>query len=67
MLPEIERLSEGSIIARRNRLIGTWAGMRLGFRGDRLSHLSNKVDLPPDLIVLELERIERNLRENQLV
>ena len=92
-LPEIERLSEGSIIARRNRLIGTWAGMRLGYRADRLSHYvndimdidflvpgpsdiidkitadfkHNKVDLPPDLIVLELERIERNLRNEQLV
>ena len=42
-LPEIERLSEGSIIARRNRLIGNWAGMRLGYRGDRLSHYANDI------------------------
>ena len=91
MLSEIERLSEGSIIARRNTLIGTWAGVRLGYRGDHLSHYANdimeidflvpgpsdiiekitadfkhnKIDFPADLIVLELERIERYLREEQ--
>lgn len=36
-LDEIERATQDSIVARRNMMLGIWAGMRLGLRGDRLA------------------------------
>lgn len=33
----LERLTDGQVVARRNFEIGLWAGLRLGFRGERLA------------------------------
>ncbi len=42
-LEEIERHTDGQVIARRNMRIGLWAGMRLGFRDERLSSYARDV------------------------
>jgi hypothetical protein len=87
-LDEIERLTDGQIIARRNLRLGIWAGMRLGLRGESLSAYAQDVmdsdyikagpddmiekittdfedrgvDYPCDLILMEVQRIERQVR-----
>ena len=87
-IDEIERLTDGQIVARRNMRLGVWAGMRLGLRGDRLSAYARDVmdadyikpgpddmvekitgdfeakgvDYPADLILLDIQRIERTVR-----
>ncbi|MFN0192645.1 MAG: ATPase inhibitor subunit zeta [Aestuariivirga sp.] len=79
---------EGSIIDRRNLLLGYWAGMRLGMFGEELSAYAHEIikaddeipgpedviarivadfvargiDYPEDLIRMELERLERQVR-----
>ena len=87
-IDEIERLTDDQVVARRNMQLGVWAGMRLGFRGDRLSAYTREVmdadfrlpgpwdviekiaedfeergvDCPRDLIMMEVQRIERDVR-----
>ncbi|MCB1378094.1 MAG: DUF1476 family protein [Alphaproteobacteria bacterium] len=87
-LDEIEMQTQDQIIARRNLRLGIWAGMRLGFRGERLSQYAQDVmaadyrlpgpddviekitddfedrgvDYPIDLIRLEMQRLERQVR-----
>jgi hypothetical protein len=79
---------EGSIIDRRNLLLGYWAGMRLGMFGEELTGYAHQIikaddeipgpddviarivadfvargiDYPEDLIRMELERLERQVR-----
>ena len=91
-LDEIETHTDGQIIARRNLRLGLWAGMRLGFRGDRLADYARDVmdadyrlpgtddviakinsdfeergvEFPQDLIRLEMQRIERQVRSELL-
>lgn len=36
-LDQLERLTDGQVIARRNVELGLWAGLRLGLRGERLA------------------------------
>lgn len=40
---DIETLTDGQVIARRNMRLGLWAGMRLGFRGEKLSAYAREV------------------------
>jgi hypothetical protein len=87
-LDEIERHTDGQVIARRNMRLGLWAGMRLGLRGDRLADYAREVmdadyllpgpedvvrkirtdfeasgvEFSVDLIRLELQRLERQVR-----
>jgi hypothetical protein len=42
-LGEMELNTDGAIVARRNLMLGIWAGMRLGLRGDRLSQYAHDV------------------------
>lgn len=91
-LDELERHTDGQVVALRNMRFGLWAGMRLGFRGERLSDYARDVmdadyvvpgpddviakvrvdfdhcgvDFPCDLIRLELQRIERQVRSELL-
>lgn len=91
-LDDIERHTDGQVVARRNMRIGLWAGMRLGLREERLAAYARDVmdadyivpgpedviakirqdfdhhgvDFPPDLIRLELQRIERQVRSELL-
>jgi hypothetical protein len=90
---EISTPREGSIIDRRNLMLGYWAGMRLGFFGEKLSHYAQDmikaddeipgpedviakivtdfetrgIDYPSDLIRMELERLERQVRAEYLI
>jgi hypothetical protein len=87
-LDNIERHTDGQVIARRNMRIGLWAGMRLGLREDRLSRYARDVmdadyrkpgpddvvekirtdfdkhgvEFGEDLIRMEIQRIERQVR-----
>lgn len=91
-LYEIERHTDGQVIARRNMRIGLWAGMRLGLRDDRLSRYAREVmaadylrpgpddivekiradfdehgvDFADDLILMEIQRVERQVRAELL-
>jgi hypothetical protein len=87
-LDDIERHTDGQVIARRNMRLGIWAGMRLGLRDDRLSRYARDVmdadyrkpgpgdivekiradfdqhgvEFADDLILMEIQRIERQVR-----
>ena len=87
-LDNIERHTDGQVIARRNMRIGLWAGMRLGLWEDRLSRYARDVmdadyrkpgpddvvekirtdfdkhgvEFGEDLIRMEIQRIERQVR-----
>ena len=87
-IDEIETLTDGQVVARRNLRLGLWAGMRLGLRGDALTAYAQDVmeadhikagpadvvekiaadfedrgvDYPHDLILMEVQRLERQVR-----
>ncbi len=42
-LDTIELETDGLVIARRNFQLGLWAGMRLGFRGERLARYAREI------------------------
>ncbi len=89
---DIERHTDGQVIARRNMRIGLWAGMRLGLRDDRLSRYAREVmdadyqrpgpddvvekiradfdehgvEFADDLILMEIQRVERQVRAELL-
>jgi hypothetical protein len=42
-IEELERASENAVVARRNLMLGVWAGARLGYSGQRLAHYAEDV------------------------
>ncbi len=44
-LEELERSSENAVVARRNLMLGVWAGKYLGYSGERLADYASDVML----------------------
>lgn len=42
-IEELERSSENAVVARRNLMLGVWAGQRLGLTGERLADYAGDV------------------------
>lgn len=42
-IEELEQSCGDAIVARRNLMLGVWAGMRIGYRGDRLTAYAKDV------------------------
>lgn len=42
-IDELDSATSSAIVARRNLLLGQWAGLRIGYRGERLTDYVNQV------------------------